>query len=1815
MSDDLSGFRLIEPEPEIGINLTQTIEISEGVSMPPKTEPEEDEFGFTSLEYLKPEEADVEMPDPSMQPDIVTAKQSFLDEDIQAEMDTTAILSDMMDIPLNQANQLQKGMTEHPITKQPLSVKERLAYVKDMWNMGWQDYNMAMLGWQIINNEGDVGGAWKQIESMQAGIDVDRRKEVGLFFQALGGAGRMLPIMLKSMEKGTQLGLAAGAGAAGIAAIAGQVGPQAALPEEIVTVPGAFATMFGVGMTTGSTQHIMKIEAGLACIEMIQEGIDPEIAKWSSIGVGVVNAGIEVLQIEGVLKTIPGIKQILNKSLKRGIANVIKSDVLKNLGRSAMNGVFGVVKEAGQEVAQESVTIVGTEVARELTKLLQEKDVKGKERIALQGRISTQEAVDRLWETFNQSLLSFGVTMLPGTVVSAIAEAGPKVKGPGIVAEKETGIKQPSQDLEEIYKLTEEAKPDIESKTQEIAGVFDSAEVVMRKELKKRERAEQKIETDYEGDVSKISDIQGAFVVVETTEDLKAKIQEVVKDENVVRIKNTYDYPSPVGWRSVLLNLKAPNDAVYEVQITDKDTYRADFEGAGHSFYKVIRQVDAELVEHRDSYTVEQQKEIGKITDELTDISYKYYEKAQAEGFDAAKAFALASETTEALDHISKSLPEVISSNAPLERSLQSLRTDLSNMKASVSPISQVISAIKKPLKRIIGEKKEIVKTGEEKVLEQKAKKYKTAKEFVESISIKSGQEKREAIKNWKKETGYKEVDSSFDRGDGLHSPADPEMGSPLYNLTENGTYPEDVYSVKGLKYYGTGEVAMDRRAYNIISWAEGYPSAQLKIYRAVEKGDPQKILPGDWVTTVRDYAKEHGEGTLKGEYKIVNKLVTAKDLYTSGDSWLEYGYHPQKYIPSAVYRKNKSQLTAIWNKIHKEKAIPSERKPVIGEAEIRQEIRKETIESLLQEVQIGTGKRALGKAYTIGKGVGVKERAALAKEAKEKVKIRKETSTEINKIIRDFKVVSKKLDHMSEGQAQPIRELIEGLDLVRRREKTMRRLEKTREYFENNPEAEIPDRVKKTLSILDKKNLNELTVDELHDIHDAVMHHVHLEKLKQRIRVGKEVRRAEKVLASGIEEMRPPKGILTDEVTSKMSVVDKAKSVGKKIKNFFGLRHFHYDLIVEMIAGKNSTADKILFQGVKDGIREQLRHRQNAFKQFQTDLETEGFKEKDVGKWLDERVKVGRFNLTRNERMEIYNHAQNWDNRESMIEAGIGFKYGPDANQKFTISEEELNQILSSLTKAELAFAGKPVRNLFDAQGQALDNIFKQKNGYSLKLEENYFPKDVMPISRGMDIEKESALEIFKGTWTRIGVKKGMLERRQRVKKPIYIHGLTRAINESVMNASAYVGLEMPLSNASKLLYNPAYKKNMVLSYGKETWNEIDKGLRDIAGEWKNYTDFEEALTKLRARMSTAILGLNPFVMVKQPLSYSGYSVYVKPGYLIRGMADYVAKSKELTERHKLYSPEFLERVEAGFSRDVGEVAQVKGRAAKRLFKGKATMPERMMGGIKWFDQAAVTPGMQGAVLQVLDEFQSGKLSKTVKEALDMKDSNIKRMTAEDKMKAAYRYADYATNRTQPTFAAEHRSSLSRGTPVEKLFTQFSSYTNQAYNMLVRSMMDTTRTKKGTAEHKAAVKRTTAAFVSVMAINTLGNIGVNELRRLAYGRKREDDDKLYARILSSWAGMFYIVRDLTSSVMSKVRRGIFAGYDINLPVGRVANLFGNVMARSFRMLDLTTSKKKRKKEALKFLDESMDLTFSLIGLPYSTPRKLVGRIAKEVTK
>ena len=74
-----------------------------------------------------------------------------------------------------------------------------------------------------------------------------------------------------------------------------------------------------------------------------------------------------------------------------------------------------------------------------------------------------------------------------------------------------------------------------------------------------------------------------------------------------------------------------------------------------------------------------------------------------------------------------------------------------------------------------------------------------------------------------------------------------------------------------------------------------GKPAAWVRVYRAVPPG-VDTINPGDWVTTSREYARQHAiqDDDEANDWPVIDRLVRAGELRTDGDDVNEWGYFPE---------------------------------------------------------------------------------------------------------------------------------------------------------------------------------------------------------------------------------------------------------------------------------------------------------------------------------------------------------------------------------------------------------------------------------------------------------------------------------------------------------------------------------------------------------------------------------------------------------------------------------------------------------------------------------------------------------------------------------------------------------------------------------------------------------------------------------------------------------------------------------------------------------------------------------------------------------
>jgi hypothetical protein len=191
-------------------------------------------------------------------------------------------------------------------------------------------------------------------------------------------------------EMGTKA-IAAGAGTASLAAIAGQAGPQVATPEEIVTVPAAFIA----GSTAFLAADSYMINAGqtLLSLEDIEkesgEQFDPLVKQGAAAFVGLANAALEMV---GVKYTVAPFRGAINKYLKDEgkelLVNKTKSAAVKKFATQYAKAVGA---ETATELMQEGVSIFAEQVAQEISR----EDFKN----VLQDPEEFQKMKTRLYET------------------------------------------------------------------------------------------------------------------------------------------------------------------------------------------------------------------------------------------------------------------------------------------------------------------------------------------------------------------------------------------------------------------------------------------------------------------------------------------------------------------------------------------------------------------------------------------------------------------------------------------------------------------------------------------------------------------------------------------------------------------------------------------------------------------------------------------------------------------------------------------------------------------------------------------------------------------------------------------------------------------------------------------------------------------------------------------------------------------------------------------------------------------------------------------------------------------------------------------------------------------------------------------------------------------------------------------------------------------------------------------------------------------------------------------------------------------------
>lgn len=133
-------------------------------------------------------------------------------------------------------------------------------------------------------------------------------------------------------------------------------------PAGFVTIPAGMLTGAGAGFAAGSARSAFMAESGNSYQQMIEQGYDPEVARKAAIGVGVVNASIEMISF-GALG--PVLRKLGVNVFRPAVANALaKPTAAKALATLGGDYAKAVAAGASEEFLQEIATGIGDDIAR-----------------------------------------------------------------------------------------------------------------------------------------------------------------------------------------------------------------------------------------------------------------------------------------------------------------------------------------------------------------------------------------------------------------------------------------------------------------------------------------------------------------------------------------------------------------------------------------------------------------------------------------------------------------------------------------------------------------------------------------------------------------------------------------------------------------------------------------------------------------------------------------------------------------------------------------------------------------------------------------------------------------------------------------------------------------------------------------------------------------------------------------------------------------------------------------------------------------------------------------------------------------------------------------------------------------------------------------------------------------------------------------------------------------------------------------------------------------------------------------------------------
>lgn len=678
------------------------------------------------------------------------------------------------------------------------------------------------------------------------------------------------------------------------------------------------------------------------------------------------------------------------------------------------------------------------------------------------------------------------------------------------------------------------------------------------------------------------------------------------------------------------------------------------------------------------------------------------------------------------------------------------------------------------------------------------------------------------------------------------------------------------------------------------------------------------------------------------------------------------------------------------------------------GIENIKKEIASMKVGEILKEQE-----KIQRTSFSEGKKEGTAKEKQKVAEMKIKNRERELLKREVNKLVKDISSVPSKT--MALEYQDMIEEIKSKFDLKKRSKKTLAKRDSMKEFVtkmqELGEEIHIPQEY---LDLLEKKTLNDMSIDDLRDVHEAVMRLAHLGRLKNKLLASQKERMFEDVKNDLVNVITRGNGLSEDSSVIK-ALKEQNKSFktlsAEKIRDYI-IENLRPELMFNILDNMSrGIATQTIFDPLWESQKYELEHSEqtlNTIKEIHKDI--------DLSEIFVKKFDIGRFNgMTKNFAFYIYAHSLNEYSLEHLYGSGI--------------TDEDIINISNFLSDKEKDSIHNMIKFYDTKQFSELEKIYSEIEGVHLYQEENYFPIDRLEdVSYNKELEKE----IMESKYIkRAGVSKSMLKKRSGSEKAFSEFDYFGSILRNMRKVEHYLSFAKSIRDVNKLLTNKDVKNAIKQNFGDKFYSVLDKWLKDVAYGFdrKTNTSIENLSKWLRTNYASAVIGGNLVSVSKAPLSFMQGAGMVGSGNAMKATLKFISNPLKMND--------YID-------------------SKSTLMKFRPMRQERELMEIT-SQRSTKQQIMQASGYQAVREYSMLPwviADKTTCNIIWLAayDSSIESGMTEGK---SIDYADMVIRRTQPMSGMLNLPDTFRGPEYQKLFTLFRNQPNQNFNLLIGSSME----------------------------------------------------------------------------------------------------------------------------------------------------------------